>query len=188
MKSNESYHIHKADCGSGKTYSGEVKNGARHGYGVMEGLGYEIKGFWKDDMLHGKCSVKMPDGYVFKGSYVNDKRHGVGTEFYPNGRAIMATWRHDVMLPNWRIKQPDGSEITLKVNDVLDVVGAVTIKYCDGSVYKGDAIIVNAGTPSWNVVRKGYGSLKYPDRTVIEGYWLHDEYINELIIDGTLIS
>lgn len=84
----------------GVIYTGQWKNGKRHGLGVYEtedGL-VIFDGGWKDDKEHGKASYIQfnLDGSIcctFKGTFRNGREHGSGTYTWGGGSTYDGEWR-----------------------------------------------------------------------------------------------
>jgi len=61
-------------------YNGEIKNGKRNGYGILESkMRLKYEGNWKDDKFHGKGILTQERSrFKYEGSFVNGKKEGEG--------------------------------------------------------------------------------------------------------------
>jgi hypothetical protein len=89
------------------TYIGEIKDGKRHGKGVMtynknavdKNAIYE--GEWKDDKRQGIGKITYEDGKIYEGDWKDDKRHGDGTMTYCDSspyfgiKSTFGIWKND---------------------------------------------------------------------------------------------
>ena len=64
-------------------YEGDFVNGVRNGTGELHNDGVVFTGTWKDDFLHGKGTMVLPNGTRYDGMW-ND-HHFDGSIFYSNG-------------------------------------------------------------------------------------------------------
>ncbi len=81
---------------NGAVYTGQWKNGMRHGYGTQvwpDGAKYE--GFWKDNQACGKGKFWHIDGDIFEGEWRADKANGYGTYIHKNGAKYEGNWKDD---------------------------------------------------------------------------------------------
>jgi len=107
----------------GSIYTGEFKNGKRHGKGRMKWAsgarkGEEYEGEWSGDDMHGKGRYVYSDGSVYAGEFRDGKRHGQGVMSWASGPRKGAVYAGD-----WK-------------DDEINGTGVYT--YSDGSVYKGE--------------------------------------------------
>ena len=134
-------------------YSGEMKNGLRHGYGTFnyyknkknERKRYE--GEWKDDKINGKGTMEWFDGGKYIGFWENDLKDGKGMYFYPNGNKFgRKKYEGD-----WEKGQKEGKG---------------RMEWEDGGVYDGD----------WTDDKKdGKGVYYYPNGDRYEGGFINDQ-------------
>lgn len=62
------------------TYSGNLKNGQKHGQGKMIFVtGDQYEGEWLNDMMHGTGKFISASGDVYEGKWYRGKRDGQGT-------------------------------------------------------------------------------------------------------------
>ena len=84
------------------TYSGEWKDGLRHGFGKYT-LNWDkgtfppekYEGEWKDDKRcgKGKCFYGRKEENVYEGDWLNDMRDGHGVWKYENGDVVECEWK-----------------------------------------------------------------------------------------------
>jgi hypothetical protein len=76
-------------------YEGDFVNGVRNGTGELHEDGVVFTGTWKDDVLHGKGTMKVPNGTIYDGMW-ND-HHFDGSILYSNGvnREFIGYLKHD---------------------------------------------------------------------------------------------
>lgn len=68
------------------TYSGQTKDGKRHGTGSFTyASGAKYYGEWRDNKMHGEGTYFYPDGKVFEGKWEFGIRQGYGAFIYKNG-------------------------------------------------------------------------------------------------------
>ncbi|HNR87249.1 MAG TPA: hypothetical protein PKM65_02785 [Spirochaetota bacterium] len=79
------------DYGSYK-YTGEFRNGKKHGRGTVTLFSRTIKGAWRDDkLIHGEESYS--DGFTLSGSYNEGFRSGKGVMTWRDGRRYEGEWK-----------------------------------------------------------------------------------------------
>ena len=75
-------------------YEGEVRNGKRHGQGIMTGHnGHRYEGEWRNDRRHGRGIYTWPSGMRYEGEWRSGKHHGQGTKVWPGGDRYDGEWR-----------------------------------------------------------------------------------------------
>lgn len=76
-------------------YEGDFVNGVRNGTGRLHEDGVLFTGTWKDDILHGKGTMELPNGTKYDGMW-ND-HHFDGSIMYSNGvnREFIGYLKHD---------------------------------------------------------------------------------------------
>jgi hypothetical protein len=90
------------DCNNGKgtmisstghKYTGEFKNGVRHGKGVMQLPGKrKIVGIWVDNEIR-EGTFTAPDGTIYEGQWEFRERNGQGTLTFPDGRKYVGAFK-----------------------------------------------------------------------------------------------
>ena len=93
------------DCQEGKgemkfssgTYSGDWKDGIRHGQGKFTWDNGDIyTGNWSEDKRHGYGEYLWHDGSKYKGNYSHGIRSGYGVYYYTNGSIYEGTWQNNL--------------------------------------------------------------------------------------------
>jgi hypothetical protein len=76
-------------------YEGDFVDGVRNGTGQLHEDGVLFTGTWKDDLLHGKGTMEVPNGTIYDGMW-ND-HHFDGSIMYSNGvnREFIGYLKHD---------------------------------------------------------------------------------------------
>jgi len=78
----------------GSKYSGEFKNGKRHGFGNLKlSGGTEFIGQSKQDVFYGNGTIMYPSGDKYVGEIKNNKRNGKGTYTFKNGLTSSGEWK-----------------------------------------------------------------------------------------------
>ena len=72
---------------NGHKYSGEHRDGKRHGLGILtRANGDKYVGEWRDDTANGQGSYTWANGDKYVGEFRHDKFHGQGVLTYADGR------------------------------------------------------------------------------------------------------
>ena len=82
-----------------QTYVGEFKDDKRHGEGTFtdEGLTeFTYTGQWKDDKKSGLGVIKYKKGLKYSGEWKDDKENGKGTLTLPNGKSYVGEFKNGV--------------------------------------------------------------------------------------------
>ena len=78
---------------NGSVYSGEWKNGNKHGEGTITWAnGDTYTGEWKDGNQHGQGTYIWADGETYTGDYINNQRTGWGTYIWADGDTYTGEW------------------------------------------------------------------------------------------------
>ena len=94
-------------------YTGEWKDGIRHGKGRLSGANGNIyEGDWLEHKKHGKGTRTWADGTVYTGEWKDDMKHGKGIETNSKGKVI-----HDGL---WT----EGEPVTDKQSQAITVTQA----------------------------------------------------------------
>lgn len=91
-------------------YSGQMKNGMRHGVGVQvwkDGSRYE--GEWRQDKANGYGRLMHADGDVYEGQWQNDTANGKGKYFHVQGAVYEGDWLEDCQHGEGKEEWPDGT-------------------------------------------------------------------------------
>jgi hypothetical protein len=79
-------------------YSGNWKNGQKHGYGTEkweDGTIYE--GDFQEGQKHGNGKFTWPDGASYEGQFKLNSIHGLGTHTWGDGRMFVGGWKDNKM-------------------------------------------------------------------------------------------
>lgn len=136
---------------SGSFYSGDWKEGEKHGYGkdvLFKNGKYhsEYTGEFYKNQLHGHGVLKLANGDIYDGDYEDGKAHGTGKITYGNGQTYEGSFRND------------------KIN------GLGTYIWPNGEKYVGE---LKDGK------RHGSGTDYYPNGDIQSGQWKDNIFINE---------
>jgi hypothetical protein len=116
---------------TGHKYTGEFKDGVRHGKGVMllpggrkivgtwseneirEGTytepdGTVYEGQWEFRERNGRGTLTFPDGRKYVGDFKSGQRHGQGTMTWPDGRVYVGDFEHGARTGQGTMTYPDG--------------------------------------------------------------------------------
>ncbi|MBQ4639621.1 MAG: hypothetical protein IJB69_03785 [Clostridia bacterium] len=92
------------------TYTGDLVNGQREGYGREEWTdGTVYTGEYHNGLMHGKGMCVWPGGTVYSGEYVNGKRTGKGTLTWADGTSYTGEFLDGEMHGSGKLIWPDGS-------------------------------------------------------------------------------
>ena len=147
---------------TGHKYTGEFKDGARQGDGIllMPG-GRKIVGVWENNEIQSGTYTE-PDGTVYKGQWMFRERNGLGTLTFPDGRKYIGEFKSDKRHGQGTMLFPDGRKY---VGDFLSGkrTGSATMTYPDGRNYTGefkDGVIDGQGTMDYPGGKKQEGTFK----------------------------
>ena len=144
---------------TGHKYTGEFKDGVRHGKGIMllpggrkivgvwveneiregtftapDGLIYE--GHWEFRERNGQGTLTFPDGRKYVGDFKSDKRHGQGTMTWPDGRVYAGDFEHGARTGQGTMTYPDGKKYSGEFKDG-EKHGHGTLIEADGKTVEG---------------------------------------------------
>jgi len=178
----------KNDPTYGNRFTGEHKNGLRHGRGKYTfSNGSTFEGLYENGSPNGYGKETFPNGAKYEGNYLNGRFHGEGKFEQPNGITFKGTFRDSLLNGKGEFLGADG---TVYKGDYLE--GAATgygeYKYPDGTVYGGEVLnglhhgkgkISFPDGASYegdfvNNMRHGFGTYFYPDGTIHEGEYQND--------------
>lgn len=164
-------------------YSGQLKNGLKHGFGtflledgsMLEGYwlndkmshrgrflhecGDYYSGQWKDGKVNGKGMYQKNDGSKYEGDWVDDEQHGKGRETFPDG----AYYEGDFFHNKKKGKGISVSESNEKYEGAFDndnFNGHGVLTWANGHKYDGEWV---------NSKRDGKGIMYLPDGTEFHG-------------------
>jgi hypothetical protein len=154
---------------TGHKYTGEFKNGLRHGEGFMAMPGGRtLKGQFQYNAAF-EGTYTYPDGKVYTGHWEIRERNGRGAMKYPDGRRYEGDFksglRHGKGIMTW----PSGRRYE---GDFVrsQRTGKGTMTYPDGRVYSGDFA---------DGEQSGRGVMTFPDGKRLEGMFVKGEYAGQ---------
>jgi len=125
---------------TGHKYTGEFKDGVRHGEGIMQmpggrkivsvwvnneirtgtysapdGVVYE--GQWEFRERNGQGTLTFPDGRKYVGEFKSGQRHGKGTMTWPDGRTYVGDFSRGTRTGQGKMTYPDGRTVTGEFKD-----------------------------------------------------------------------
>jgi hypothetical protein len=125
---------------TGHRYTGEFKDGVRHGEGVLQMPGNrKIVGVWVDNNIrqgtftghdgtiyegqwefrerNGQGTLTFPDGRKYVGEFKSGQRHGRGTMTWPDGRTYVGDYRNGARTGHGTMTYPDGRVVEGEFKD-----------------------------------------------------------------------
>lgn len=148
---------------SGNVYMGEIDEGVRNGYGIMNYKnGHKYCGYWKNNMFNGHGVYTFPDGEVYDGEWKDDKRNGHGINTWPDGERYVGEYRNGKRHGQGMYIYKTGYifEGTWKDNDRNN---HGVLYYADGRKYDGE----------WkDDKRTGHGFFYWQDGGIFEGEFI----------------
>ena len=122
---------------NGDTYSGDVRNGDRHGEGTYTWAnGNVYTGAWVDGARTGEGTFTWSDGGVYTGAYVDGNQHGTGTYTWANGNVYTGAWVDGARTGEGTFTWSDGDVYTGAFVDGA-ITGEGTFTWANGDVYTG---------------------------------------------------
>jgi hypothetical protein len=160
---------------NGDTYSGEWKNGRRHGFGTLtKPNGFKYVGGFFEDSRHGKGEEVLRPAYKFTGIFQKDKKSGYG-RLEINGEYFEGSFKDD-KLNGLGFSGRLGGDKTFDgtfLNGVKS--GQGTLFFDDGRKYIGQ---FNED------LMNGTGTILWPDGDSYTGNFINDQQTGQ----GILIS
>ena len=114
---------------NGDRYNGEIKDGQKHGHGILKYAKHEkfnkYDGFWKFNKKHGSGNMYYKDGTTYIGQWKNDIRDGEGKLYYSTGEKFCGHFKDDKKEGKGYFYSKNHNSIFLGYykNDVKDGVG-----------------------------------------------------------------
>lgn len=130
----------------GSTYTGQVKDGLRHGNGTREYPTGSYEGQWQDDLQHGRGKQIWTDGRTFEGQFVLGKFDGHGQMVWHTQKGLLCydgEYKADAKHGHGRFTWGDG-------------------RAYEGQWERGD--------------RHGRGRYTNANGQEKVGYWVHDKF------------
>lgn len=98
---------------NGSTYSGEFKNGLKHGQGKWrknkDHEAHQYDGQYIDDKKEGYGIFKWASGNIYRGMYKNDEREGIGEMRWTDGSVYLGQWHRGIQHGYGKMIFPDGT-------------------------------------------------------------------------------
>lgn len=146
---------------SQSTYTGQVLNGIRNGFGTMTWQsGDKYVGNWDNGFRKGKGTYFWPDGDKYEGNWDNNKTEGYGTYYWKNGNKYSGEWRNDKREGQGEMKYTDGVYKGAWRDGKRNGYGVFESN--DGNKYAGNYV---------NDSRDGYGVYYWSNGNKYEGNW-----------------
>ncbi|MCM1219959.1 MAG: hypothetical protein NC548_36265 [Lachnospiraceae bacterium] len=152
-------------------YTGEIVDGIRQGYGVMNFSNYDsYDGDWDSGKMHGKGTYKFWDkkkdrfATVYTGQFNHGVREGAGRMEYANHDVYQGTWQNDHRTGDGICWFADGSVFhgIWKFDKMIRGV----LRKADGQIYDGELK---------NGQFNGYGKLFWPSGNWFEGIFAENK-------------
>jgi hypothetical protein len=154
---------------TGHKFTGEFKDGGRHGDGVLHMPGgRKIVGVWEDNEVK-EGTYTQPDGTTYEGQWMFRERNGQGTLTFPDGRKYIGEFKSGQRHGQGTMIYPDGRKYVGEFNNG-ERSGLGTMTYADGRKYSGE---FKAGE------RDGHGTMIYPDGKKLEGEFKNGEFVEK---------
>ena len=152
---------------TGHKYTGEFKDGVRHGEGVMRlPGGRKIVGVWVGNEIR-EGTFTTPDGMMYEGQWEFRERNGRGTLTFPDGRKYVGGFKSDQRHGQGTMTWPDGRVYTGDFHFGART-GQGTMTYRDGHKYSGE---FKDGE------KHGRGTLIDADGKAVEGQFRNGELV-----------
>ncbi len=130
------------------TYTGEWKNGMRHGLATVSwGDGHSYQGYYANDLRSGRGKEQYKSGTTYEGEYAEGKRNGMGIVQYDDGETIEGHWVNG-QLDGFGIQTTTSGN----VHAVYFAKNKVILRSQDLSQALGRAGGCNGKNPAWILV------------------------------------
>ena len=158
---------------NGDKYLGQIKNGKKHGKGIMHYSDKTIyDGEWFNDLKNGQGTQTLPNGDRYEGNFKNNLMEGYGIYTYKNGRVYEGQFAKDTMEGKGRYKFTTGNEYLGEFQRGL-FNGHGTFLYSNGDRFEGNYK---------NGKKNGKGAYYFKSGEKFVGEWLKDERNGEGIL------
>ena len=122
---------------TGHKYTGEFKDGIRHGKGVLLMPGdRKIVGVWENNEIS-EGTYTQPDGTVYEGQWRHRERNGKGALTFPDGRRYTGDFKSGLRHGQGTMLFPDGRKYVGSFQSGART-GLATMTYPDGRSYAGE--------------------------------------------------
>jgi hypothetical protein len=160
----------------GGTYTGKLRNGVRHGEGVLTWSdGKKYVGEFKGGKFHGQGTLSASDGRKYVGEWTDGKRHGHGTQYEKkgnvSGKALEEGTRKGYYAHIGEITCWMPRDLRKKVTGPLDCLRDVEGRYWNPSEGEGFYVFNDEG---WRKISEMHGQSK-STRTRLDG----EKYVGE---------
>jgi hypothetical protein len=154
---------------TGHKFTGEFKDGVRHGEGVLllPG-GRKMVGVWVDNSIR-EGTFTASDGTIYEGQWEFRERNGRGTLTFPDGRKYIGDFKSDRRHGQGTMIWPDGRKYVGEFNRGART-GQGTMIYADGHKYTGE---FKDGE------KHGHGTLVSADGTKMVGAFQNGEFVKK---------
>jgi len=150
---------------NGGLYRGHFKFGVKHGFGIYtSSSGYRYEGAWSDGKQTGLAKISYKNGDWYEGSVENGVRSGAGELSELSSKRIFnGHWKSGLLVGDVTITSQDWRY----VGTIPDFCGRSSgrLTYSDGAVYVGELI---------GYVRNGRGKYFSTSGSQISGNWADD--------------
>lgn len=145
-------------------FKGEWRKDERH-YGTMIMVtGTIYTGLWKDDMFHGKGTLKTDDGLIYEGEFVKGHRQKFGKIIYPDKTVYIGEISNMKREGQGRLEEHGNVYEGTFEDNKKNKQGKM--HYKNGDYYNGEWL---------DDRREGMGRMYYHDsKDVYEGEWMGD--------------
>lgn len=152
---------------SGNVYDGEWENDKENGYGTyIWPNGDKYEGYFKNGFRNGRGTYTWPNGEKYVGQWVKGKRNGQGTDYYSDGDKYVGNWVNSNREGSGVLYYADGRKYSgTWINDKMN--GKGTFTWPKGDKYEGefvDGYREGQGTYTWTDGAKYVGSWKQGKR------------------------
>jgi hypothetical protein len=161
---------------NGDVYEGEIKNDKKNGKGTLifaNGTYYE--GEWKDDKMYGLGKLSYSDGSLYEGQFKDDSFNGNGKLISSNRSTYKGEWKDNK-------KNGHGEFLSIGDDEKIDYLykgewkddkkNGHGVYYANYDVFDGQWV---------DDKKNGDGTLTLKNGIKINGQWLNDELVEELL-------
>jgi len=151
---------------SDSNYYGEVIKGTQVLCGraifVKKKEGILLKGYFSNNLLHGRGEIRYADGFYCEGNFLNGLQFGKGREIYPNGNEYTGDFKNNIYDGEGELKYNNGNIYNGQfVNGKMKGEGKFFYKK-NNQTYEGGWL---------NNEKHGKGTIYYADGRKLVGTW-----------------
>ena len=131
-----------ATSGDGDTYTGEWRNGRKHGFGVYtwgrrsRWFGAKYIGYFENDKKSNQGSLILPSGDKYVGGFKNDRIHGDGVWYYADGSRFIGQFNEGKCESKGLKIWPDGTRYITAIDSYYHSEKNAYMPNADGDKYK----------------------------------------------------